>query len=125
MCENDDLSGYNVTVTGTRWTALFAYPPRFHCGSSGCTFPASSRARQQSSYSPGSAFHENRQPRQAQRPPTRSATSASDQVVAAMTQVSSVSEQQASLQRERANTLASLEQLADGLRTSISTFHTR
>jgi nicotinamide mononucleotide (NMN) deamidase PncC len=41
-----------------------------------------------------------------------------------MTQVSSVAEQQAAAQRERADTLAQLESLAGGLRASITTFTT-
>src|SRR5712692_9460783 len=53
-------AAYAVTVTGTRCTSLFEYPPRFQGGDSGCSFPAASAARQQSSYSPGSeASHSN------------------------------------------------------------------
>jgi methyl-accepting chemotaxis protein len=53
---------------------------------------------------------------------TQQQTSASHQVVSAMGQVSSVAEEQADGQRERAETLARLDAMAADLRTSIETF---
>jgi selenocysteine lyase/cysteine desulfurase len=51
------------TSTETRCTALFENPPRFHDGSSGCSLPAPSAARQQSSTVPGCASQSNDQER--------------------------------------------------------------
>src|SRR5918996_6056123 len=45
------------TVTVTRWTALLAYPPTFHPGSSGCVAPVESVARQHRTPAPGDALH--------------------------------------------------------------------
>ncbi|MFZ0322756.1 MAG: methyl-accepting chemotaxis protein [Actinomycetes bacterium] len=56
---------------------------------------------------------------------TRQQTSASDQVVAAMTEVASASEQQAAGQRERAQTLAGLDDLAASLTRTAAVFGTR
>src|SRR6266545_4552004 len=54
-----------LTTTWTRWTALLAKPPRFHCRSSGWLLPASSIAREHSTYSPGIASHGDDQATQA------------------------------------------------------------
>ena len=56
---------------------------------------------------------------------TRQQTSASDQVVAAMSEVAAVSEQQAAGQRDRATTLAGLDDLAVSLQQAAAVFGTR
>ena len=56
---------------------------------------------------------------------TRQQTSASDQVVAAMSEVAAVSEQQAAGQRDRATTLAGLDDLAVSRQQAAAVFGTR
>jgi methyl-accepting chemotaxis protein len=55
---------------------------------------------------------------------TRQQTSASQQVVAAMTEVAQVAETQAKAQRERAREVEAIDGMADDLRASIEVFHT-
>jgi len=55
---------------------------------------------------------------------TRQQTSASQQVVAAMTEVAQVAEAQAAGQRDRAREVEAIDGMAEDLRASIEIFHT-
>src|SRR5215207_1032712 len=59
---------WSRTVTCRRSTSLLAKPFRFHGGSTGCTLPAASVAREQISCSPAGASHSYDQPRHARSP---------------------------------------------------------